>query len=248
MRVHLTEDVPYTAAKEERQWGDLYVPEGPGPFPVVVVVHGGGWQIRHKGDMSSISSSIATHGFVVYNINYRFAPQHQHPAPVDDLEAAIRFLKENAATYHIDVNRIGLWGYSSGGHIVSYYALTRARTPELRVRAVVAGGAPFDFTWYPHSPYIHDYMGGYRAQKLDAYFEASPAHRVTKDAPPFFLYHGKSDNLLEYSQMQAFEAKLQQAGVYVKSHKVGWWGHSMTFAWPDRPVEKGVKFLAKWLK
>lgn len=242
------ENVFYAGNQQERQSADLFIPEGAGPYPGVVLVHGGGWAGRHKGDMESIAESLAGQGFVVMSINYRFAPEHRHPAPVDDLALAIKFLKNEKGRLKLDVARLGLWGYSSGAHTVSFYALTRASSEADKVQAVVAGGGPYDLTWYHRSPIINPYLDGFFKEKPDAYFAASPAWLVTKDAPPFFLYHGERDNLVEYAQMTAFEARLLRAGVYVRSHRVGWWGHAMTFAWPDRPVEKGIKFLQQKLR
>jgi len=238
----------YAGNQEERQSADFYVPQGTGPFPGVILVHGGGWSSRHKGDMDSIAESLATHGFVVMNINYRFAPKFQHPTPIDDLAMALKYFKHEAQRLKLEPSKIGLWGYSSGAHTVSFYALSRAGVPSEKVQAVVAGGGPYDFTWYHHSPIIGPYMGGFFNEKREAYFEASPAWIVTPQAPPFFLYHGKQDKLLEYVQQTSFKARLMRAGVFVKSHKVGWWGHAMTFAWPNRPVEKGVKFLQEQLR
>ena len=238
-------NVSYTLYSLERQQGDVYLPQGEAPFPAVVLVHGGGWKSRDRSDMDSIAQSLAGHGFVVFNINYRFAPLHRHPAPVQDLEAAIVHLKN--PKYRVNPQRIGLWGYSSGGHTVTFYALTRSKLPELRVKAVVSGGAPYDFTWYPRSPYIHGYLGKYRDEMLKEYFETSPSYLVNPEAPPFFLYHAENDKLVEYPQSTAFEAKLREMKIPVQHLRVPFWGHTAAFAIPDRPVEEGIKFLKKYL-
>lgn len=235
-------NVYYTDAKSERQQGDLFLPKITEKAPVIILIHGGGWDSRSRDDMATIARSLAGHGFIAFNINYRFVPEHKHPAPIEDIASAIKFLKTNESKYNIDLSKIGLWGYSSGAHSAAYYALTHPG-----ISAVVAGGGPYDFTWYPHSPLIKGYMGDYRDQMLDEYFKASASNHVTNAAPPFFMYHGEQDKLVEHAQMMALEAKLKHHKVLVETHTVKFWGHAMTFAIVDIPVKKGIFFLKKIL-
>lgn len=239
--------VYYTAETNERQAGEILIPKTPGPHPGVIVVHGGGWNSRDFQDMSSVAKSLVSHGFVVFNINYRLAPEHKHPAPIEDLDHALKYFKQHAAKFKLDPKRIGLWGYSSGGHIVSYYALKYAQVPERKVQAVVSGGAPYDFTWYPYSPIIKKYLGKFRDQMMDEYIEASPVFKVSSFAPPFFLYHGVSDKLVEFAQTTAFEARLKVLKVPVERHDVKWWGHATTFIFSEESVVNGISFLEKYL-
>lgn len=237
------ENLLYAGVDSERQKADLYIPSAAGPHPGVVLVHGGGWKSRSRADMTTIATSLASHGFVVLNINYRFVPHHKHPAPIVDLEVALKYFRSRSQDIKLDPSRVGVWGYSSGGHTVSYYALTHALDPEKKVQAVVAGGAPFDFTWYPHSPYIKGYMGKYRDEMLKEYFDASVTSKVTKDAPPFFIYHAEQDKLVEYAQATALEARLKEQGASVEVHKINFWGHATAFALSDEAVKEAVKFL-----
>jgi acetyl esterase/lipase len=238
-------NIHYTENKIERQEADVYIPEGKGPFPGVILVHGGGWKSRDRTDMDSIAKSLASNGFSVLNINYRFAPEYLHPAPINDLERALIFFKKNNTKFKLDPHRVGLWGYSSGGHTVSYFALTKASDAELRVEAVVSGGAPYDLTWYPESPYIKGYMGEFRDKLLKEYFDASVTSWVTEEAPPFFLYHAENDDLVEYAQATALEARLKLKKVPVSVHKIKFWGHATAFAISDLPVKRGIKFLKR---
>lgn len=228
---------------KQRSKADLYRPVGEGPFPGVIVVHGGGWSSRTKSDMDSVAESLASNGFVVMNINYRLAPEHAHPAPIDDLELALSYFKSRAKELKLDTKRIGLWGYSSGGHTVSLFALTRQK-----VQAVVSGGAPYDLTWYPKSPYVKDYTGFYRDQAFQTYIDASPITHIKKDAPPFFLYHALNDNLVEHAQAANFEAKLMMNKSPVKRYDIGFWGHGFGFAFSSEAIKEGVHFLKQTLK
>ncbi len=237
----------YTDAKDFRQSGEAYTPTKGENLPGVIMVHGGGWDSRDYSDNRPIGESLASHGYTVLNINYRFPPKHVHPAPIEDLAMAIAWFKKNAARFKLDPERIGLWGYSAGAHITSLYALQKIGTPDA-VKAVVAGGGPYDLTWYTHSPIIGPYIGDRRDKKLNEYFEASPAYHVKKGAPPFFLYHAKNDKLVEYQQATSFEAKLKREGNFVKRHKVPFWGHAFAFILYDEAVKKGIKFFDIHLK
>ncbi len=232
----------YEGESDERHMAEAFIPKGAGPFPGVIVVHGGGWRTGSLVDVRTIASSLASHGFTVMTINYRFSPKDKHPAPIEDLEKALIHFKKNAPEFKLDTTRIGLWGYSSGAHTVAYYAYSK-NTSENKVQALVAGGGPYDLTWYPHSPYVHDYIGKYRDDAIDEYFAGSVTTLVKPGLPPTFLYHAKNDNLVEYTQCTALEAKLEQAHVKVKRYEIGYWGHATAFLFSSEAVKKGVLFL-----
>jgi acetyl esterase/lipase len=231
----------YTKEKTERQKGVIYKPTRPNS-PGIVLVHGGGWRGRSLEDMETIAESLASHGFAVYNINYRFAPEHKHPTPIEDLKTALKYLKKNHQKYNVNPQNIALWGYSSGGHTVSYFA---TQYPQ-EIKAVVAGGAPYDFSWYPKSPYIFDYIGKYRDDALAEYEKASPAYHVKKGLPPFFIYHAVSDKLVEFAQATAFEAKLLKHKNFVERFDISFWGHTYAFIFSKKTTEKAITFLKKF--
>lgn len=242
-----TETFYYADGEQERQSGEAYIPLEGNNLPGVVMVHGGGWNSRNFEDNRSIAQSLASHGYAVININYRFAPKDLHPAPIEDLGMAIVWFKKNAARFRLNPEKIGLWGYSAGGHITSLYALQKTGTADA-VQAVVSGGAPYDLTWYTHSPLISPYIGERRDKKLEEYFQASPAWNIKKGAPPFFIFHAKNDKLVEYAQATSFEARMKREGNSIKRYKVPFWGHALAFILSDEAVKKGIKFLDKELK
>ena len=97
-------------------------------------------------------------------INYRLAPMHKFPAQIDDCKQAVKWLEENADTYHVDTDRIAAWGYSAGGHLV---ALLAGVCPS--VKAVIAGGAPFDFREItPENPMLSFLVGAPRVGRIPA--------------------------------------------------------------------------------
>ncbi len=113
-------DVEYARPKGLSQRLDVFVPDGPGPWPLLVWVHGGGWQNGDKA-LQATGSQLrqATRGYVVASINYRLSGVAPHPAQIHDCKAAIRWLRLHAAEYRIDPARVGAWGSSAGGHLVA---------------------------------------------------------------------------------------------------------------------------------
>src|SRR4051812_12135817 len=137
----LQTDIEYGRAAGESLKLDAYVPDGAGPFPAVILVHGGGWNGGDKsggpkkGYMAPMHEPLAKAGFAWFSINYRLAPKHPYPACIEDVETAIRWVKANAAKYHLDPLRIALSGESAGGHLVQL-AMVRA-DESTRMAAVV---------------------------------------------------------------------------------------------------------------
>lgn len=244
------EKVFYTKNKMIRQSGTLLIPHQPRldkdkKTPIIYVVHGGGWYSRSHEDTMSIAESFASHGYIVFNINYRLAPEHKHPTQANDLALAVNFLpnylKDN---YKIDAGSYGLWGYSSGAHTVSYFSLKTAKDQNMVLpKVIAAGGAPFDLTWYQKSPIIIKLIGTYRDESLEKYFEASPTEWLKGEIPAFYIYHAKKDNLVEYAQAASFEAKLKRLNIPTKFYAIDWWGHSGAFLYSDKAIEVGIKYF-----
>src|SRR5688572_4828811 len=122
---------------------DAWVPDGAGPFPAVIIVHGGGFV---RGDKQTyvkpLFPVLSEAGFAWFTINYRLAPGNRFPDPVHDVEDAVRWVMKHAKEYKVDTRRVALTGESAGGHLVSYVAVTSAK--QLGLRAVVPIYAPHD--------------------------------------------------------------------------------------------------------
>src|SRR5258708_17420245 len=113
-------DATFTKPGDQALTLDAYVPEGDGPFPAAILVHGGGFT---RGDKQTyvkpLFDALTEASFAWFTINYRLSPKFKYPAAVDDVEAAIRYVKSHAAQYKVDPTRIALIGESAGGHLVS---------------------------------------------------------------------------------------------------------------------------------
>ncbi len=215
---------------------DLYLPQGDGPFPAMIVVHGGAWATGTKAQLAGVAQALAKIGYTTAAISYRLAPQDQFPAQVYDCQAAVRWLRANAEKYKVDPDRIGGYGYSAGGHLVALLgALDNddfhepglpADASSARLQVVVAGGAPCDFRMLPDdSQRLAYWLGGTPAEKPDAYAEASPTKYITSDDPPMFFFHGAADDIVPIRSPRRMVERLRTAGVTVQFYEVPEAGH-----------------------
>ena len=214
-------DVVYAEAGGETLRLDAAVPDGSGPFPVAILIHGGGWTGGDKaGDIAPLLAPLADAGFTCLSINYRLAPQHRWPACRDDVLAAVRWVKAHAEQFKGDRTRIALVGYSAGGHLACFAAT--APGADVRVQAVVGLAPLTDFE--QELPKRGHVLG--RAQQgllargpeltpesLALLRELSPINHVRADLPPFLLVHGDADQSVPYEQSPAFQGKLRAYGV-----------------------------------
>jgi acetyl esterase len=247
-------DVQFSEVDGVRLTLDAHVPEGTGPFPAAVLVHGGGWVAGDKQQyITYIFQPLSDAGFAWFSINYRLAPQYKFPADADDVEAAIRFVKVNAAKYNIDPRRIALIGESAGGHLVSYVG-ARNR-PESRVAAVVSMYGIHDFIsacveWKPVPTEILQLFGisEINADSAPILLKASPVVYVKRDMPPFLLVHGSKDEDVPYAQSVEMCRKMKDAGARCDLITIEGAPHGMDH-WEPVPEFLWYKqALVDWLK
>ena len=114
----VVKNIVYAERTEVKLSGDFYPARSePGPTPVCIVIHGGGWYKGKRQDMESVAQRFSENGIAVFNISYRLAPRFKFPAPVLDTKDAIRWVKANAKALGVDSRRLCLFGYSAGAHL-----------------------------------------------------------------------------------------------------------------------------------
>ncbi|HUS24481.1 MAG TPA: alpha/beta hydrolase [Candidatus Binatia bacterium] len=224
---------------------DIYTPAGAGPFPAVLVVHGGGWFQGSREEMNHIARALARRGFVAVNIDYRLAPQWRHPAPVDDLRAALHFMQQQAGPLQIDASRIGVWGYSAGAQLAALVAATGAESHS--VQAAVLGAMPADLVrgGEENNPFIQRYIGQAYVDAPDLYREASPSEHVSPALPPVFLYNGTWDQIVNPHNTRDIHLKLSEAGVPNEWFVMHGYGHVTAFMFDGSAVDAGLAFLER---
>jgi len=201
---------------------DACVPEGRGPFPAVLLVHGGGWIGGDRTEAARpLRARLTKAGVAWLAVQYRLAPAVRYPAPVEDVQAALGWTQRHARRMRLDPARLALVGESAGGHLVVEVAI-RAAEPGAapKLAAVVAFFAPVDLEADA------DRRGGL-SRSMQALFgrtaldddarrdlrAASPIGRVRPGLPPFLLTHGTADMSVPQDQSLRLQKALRDAGV-----------------------------------
>ncbi|MDP0502001.1 MAG: pectinesterase family protein [Verrucomicrobiota bacterium JB022] len=226
-QARLLTDIEYGRAGEVPLLLDVHVPEGQGPFPVAILVHGGGWASGDKSgaDRPNSGADISpwfdglSDKFVWFSINYGLAPEHRWPACLEDTFTAIRWVKAHAADYGGDPARVAMVGHSSGGHLVAMAAALGG--PAERVQAVV-GCAPVT-SFEQDLPQrgglsralqdLFDRPQEVTPEALAILRGTQPINLIRPGLPPFLLVHGSADRTVPLAQSIAFQQRLQTYGV-----------------------------------
>jgi acetyl esterase/lipase len=246
--VHIERDLDYGKGGQTDLKLDLAMPkDGTGPFPAIVCVHGGGWKAGRRQDLAKTIEGMAARGYVAVTVSYRFSPEAKFPAQIEDCKAAVRWLRANAAKYHVNPDRIGAVGFSAGGHLVCLLGTTdkndglegQGGNPEQssRVQAVVSFFGPTDFTtktWNEtiEKEFLLPFFGATIEENPTIYKKASSISYVTKDDPPFLFFHGTEDKLVGIRHSQLLADKLKDVGVkanvvVMEGQGHGWQGEKL---------------------
>ena len=243
--VNALRDLVYVEGGHERQKLDLYLPEkAEGPLPLIVWVHGGGWQNGSKDGCPPLRAGYVAQGYAVASINYRLSGHAVFPAQIEDCKAAIRWLRAHAKEYSLDPQRFGVWGSSAGGHLVALIG-TSGDVKEFdvgahldqssRVQAVCDYYGPTDFTVFVTTPGYESHatdaspeaklIGGAVMQNKDKAARVNPITYVTKDDPPFLIVHGDKDPTVPVNQSQLLFEALKRTEVSAHFHTIHGAGH-----------------------
>jgi acetyl esterase/lipase len=235
--------IEYRSDAEYRLTLDIYVPQGKGPWPAILAVHGGGWRSGTKLNWFRHARKLARAGFVVVAINYRHAPEFRFPAQIHDCKAAVRWMRRHSEQYRIDPDRIGGVGYSAGGHLVALLGTTDADdglegpVPEeelgisTRLQAVAAGGAVCEFSWIDRdSDALSYWLGGSRKDNPAIYRQAAPLTHISPDDPPFYFFHGADDWIVPDSSPRTMHDALIRQSLFSRFDLYENYGHFGLFS------------------
>jgi acetyl esterase/lipase len=206
---------------------DAYLPEASAsaPTPIVICIHGGGWKAGSRSSYVHLGPLLAARGYAAFAIDYRLVKKdaNRYPAAVDDVRAAVHYVREHAAELNADPARIVLLGDSAGGHLAALVGLTERPA----VKAVVGVFGVYDLAaqWEhdlvsrPNDNIAQAFLGTALVHNRRLYFDASPLSYVTTDAPApaFYLAWGTHDDIVDPAQSETFLLALKQAGFYVRT-------------------------------
>jgi len=271
-------DIAY-ANQSQAQKLDIYLPEeGDGPYPVILSIHGGAFKSGDKGD-GQVNAMLEglKRGYAVVSVNYRLSGEAIWPAQIQDVKAAIRWIRANSKQYKLNSGKIASWGGSAGGHL-SAMAGTSGNVKELedlsqgnadqssRVQAVVDWFGPTDFLKMDEqakeskvaNPQVHSIPDSPESQLIgknlqdapDLVKSANPETYISKDDPPFFIQHGLNDPLVPYPQSVNFAKKLEQTlgKEKVTLELIPGTGHGGPNFQTKENIDKVFAFLDKYLK
>lgn len=243
---------------------DMYRRAGAGePRPLVVYVHGGGWQsghTRHSGAFSNwpeVLASLARRGYVVASIEYRLSSEAQFPAAIHDVKNAIKWLRASATKFAIDPKQVVIWGGSAGGQLAALAATScgvQALEPPASqstyaaqsdcVQGLVAWYGVFDIGAIREPSQsaggtnaapspIEKYLGCAPSKCADTVALASAVTHLDANDPPTLLIHGELDKVVPVSQSRAFAQALKAKAVASELVVIPGADHSFIAASPE---------------
>jgi len=251
---------------------DVYHPEKPNGFGVIFI-SGSGWHAAQEYNAEPLKQGsqarlyaprLTAAGYTVFSISHRAAPRFRYPAPVEDAQRAVRFVRHNAARFNVHAGRIGAVGGSSGGHLVESLGVLDGagirddpdpvNRESAKVQCVVARAAPADLARMNVVEFIGMRPPDAKSRNTvedRVYREASPLHHVSSSSAPILLIHGDADQSVPFEQSEMMEKALRAAVVPTHLLRIPGGGHGPTYAGAKNPPDymgEMVRWLDRYLK
>jgi acetyl esterase/lipase len=249
----VTRDIEYAVHDGVSLKAHLWRPAGSAPAPVLIAIHGGGWQMGGPDNYRQWGPWLATRGMALFAIGYRFstATQKMYPQAVHDARAAVQYMKGRAIELGLDAQRIALMGDSAGAHLSALVALAGDRpvfanayaddpyaSLSTKVRAVIGNYGVYDMVQQWHHDQavrasdhiVQKFLGCAPMDDRHIYFESSPLSYAVRGAADtsFLLVHGDEDDVVDRVQTDVFHDALKMANVFSRKLIVPGAGHYFT--------------------
>jgi len=226
------ENISYGTANGETLLLDIFEPAGISDHPraAVILIHGGGWTSFDKSTMRTLAQFLARSGFVAVPVDYRLFHDDKNcwPAPLDDVQRSVRWLRANAAKYNVAPEHIGAYGHSAGAQLAALLGMRDTRDNSdaalaeysSKVQAVVDSSGPTEFASASEDSnqgkFFSAFFGATFSAHPEIWRDASPLSHVAKSNAPFLIIHGTHDEQVPIAQAEALYGKLKEAGADVK--------------------------------
>ncbi|MBI5831244.1 MAG: alpha/beta hydrolase [Armatimonadetes bacterium] len=269
-------DIVYGRAGDTDLLLDSFRPNDERVLPAVIFIHGGGWAAGSRADYRDMAKGLAAQGYVCFSIDYRLVKPAEAgrpvtnpwPAPFDDCQRAVRWVRAHADRFKLDAKHVGVLGGSAGGHLVACLGTMDTRDNSdadlagfsSRPEAVVDISGPTDFAVDIAPEGSKDagwvkvvtqnlLQGKPRDQAAELIREASPIYHIDAKTSPMLIFHGKADTIVNVDQAVRFDAALRQAGRDVKLYAFDGEGHGFgQKANVETFIRETVAFFGRLLK
>jgi acetyl esterase/lipase len=258
-----TRNLEYARIGDRSLQLDLYQPAKlDRPVPGLVFIHGGGWSGGSREVYKYYTVRYAQRGYVAATISYRLVGEAPYPAAVEDAKSAVRWLRANAAKYHIDPDRLAAVGGSAGGHLAMMLGYSADAKQFERmggnpgvssgVQAVINFYGPFDMTtpFARTNSTVQRFLSGKTYDEApELYRESSPANYLRAGAPPTLIFHGTIDEIVPIDQADLLARRLKELRVPFVYDRLEGWPHTLDLAESvnERCQALMNRFLAKHL-
>lgn len=256
---HYQKDVVWAEPGGKKLRLDVSWPEGEGPFPVQVWIHGGAWEDYSKEANVGLARYLTNRGYVVINVDYRTAPQFKMKAIVEDALGVVIWAKDHAEEYRGDPARLAVAGHSAGGHLAAMVAVAcgdpyftptyqSAKGNDCTVQAAIPVSGVYEFDSLIREEGEKRWarvFGVTKAQDPELYAKCSPESYLRADLPAELVLWGEKDMLRE--QNEKWVAELQAAGAPVE----GYMAMGQDHLWPTwhwkQPAKDSYDRMVKFL-
>jgi acetyl esterase/lipase len=251
------QNIPYCGGGKFKKMDIYYPDQQTSSMPTIVYIHSGGWIDGDKSEVTwAFLNDLLNRGYVIFSVNYRLAPDNPFPAQIEDIKCAISTVKKNARGFHIDPERIGLFGESAGGHLAAITGLTSKAdgfdpdasldsSSNVKAVAIVNGPTKINLVTIPGWTDIIVATFGRHPPSSEEYRRASPITYVTEDDPPFLVIHGNLDSTISIRQSNFFFEALCNANVPAELIIVKYANH--WFAFEDAVTTPSISDLSIWI-
>ena len=212
---------------------NIYKPLSTGKYPSIVVIYGGGWRNGTPNNDESFSSYMAHQGYTVIAIDYRHTPEYRFPTQLNDVQLALKYIKDNALDLEVDLEKMAIMGRSAGGHLA---LLSGYENDFITFQGVVDYYGPINLTHaYRNPPFpdpidtravLRDFLGGNPDQLPDLYKQASPINHVKPDLPPTLLIYPQRDHIVQVTAGKKMAQKLLKSGNCAIFLEIDWADHA----------------------